>query len=119
MHMPMYKNYFFDLYGTLVDIRTDEQKPSLWRDLAEFYSLCGASYTLEEIRERYFALCADETTVLAEACPELGKDSVEIELHRLSVACLEKGITVSANKRRILHGCFERCLLPSVAAEKE
>ena len=41
--MPMYKNYFFDLYGTLVDIRTDEQKPSLWRDLAEFYSLCGAS----------------------------------------------------------------------------
>ena len=35
----MYKNYFFDLYGTLVDIRTDEQEPSLWRDLAEFISL--------------------------------------------------------------------------------
>ena len=25
----MYENYFFDLYGTLVDIRTDERKPSL------------------------------------------------------------------------------------------
>lgn len=51
--MPMYKNYFFNLYGTLVDIRTDERKPSLWYDLAEFYSLCGAPYALEEIRERY------------------------------------------------------------------
>ena len=99
MHMPMYKNYFFDLYGTLVDIRTDEQKPSLWRDLAEFYSLCGASYTLEEIRERYFALCADETTVLAEACPELGKDSVEIELRIVFRRLFEeKGITVSATQ---------------------
>ena len=65
--MPMYKNYFFDLYGTLVDIRTDEQKPSLWCDLAEFYSLCGASYTLDEIRDRYFALCAEETASLAAA----------------------------------------------------
>ena len=34
--MYMYKNFFFDLYGTLVDIRTDEQKPSLWRNLAEY-----------------------------------------------------------------------------------
>jgi len=99
MHMPMYKNYFFDLYGTLVDIRTDEQKPSLWRDLAEFYSLCGASYTLEEIRERYFALCADETTAFAEACPELGKDSVEIELRIVFRRLFEeKGITVSATQ---------------------
>ena len=26
----MYQNYIFDLYGTLVDIRTNERKPSLW-----------------------------------------------------------------------------------------
>ena len=26
----MYENYFFDLYGTLIDIRTDEGKPSLY-----------------------------------------------------------------------------------------
>ena len=43
--MYMYKNFFFDLYGTLVDIRIDEQKPSLWRNLAEFYSLCGALFS--------------------------------------------------------------------------
>ena len=42
----MFENYFFDLYGTLVDIRTDERKLSLWRGVAEFYSVCGAPYTL-------------------------------------------------------------------------
>ena len=95
--MPMYKNYFFDLYGTLVDIRTDEQKPSLWRDLAEFYSLCGASYTPSEIRERYLALCAEETIVLAEACPTLGTETVEIELRNVFRHLFEeKGISVSA-----------------------
>ena len=53
----MYENYFFDLYGTLIDIRTDEGKPSLWRDAAKFYSLCGASYSASELRERYLAFC--------------------------------------------------------------
>ena len=44
--------YFFDLYGTLVDIRTDERKPSLWRGAADFLSLCGAAYTSAELKER-------------------------------------------------------------------
>lgn len=78
--MTMYENYFFDLYGTLLDIWTDEGKPSLWSGVAEFYSLCGASYTSEEIRGRYLALCAEETAVLAGACPQLGAEGVEIDL---------------------------------------
>ena len=45
--------YFFDLYGTLVDIWTDEGKASLWRGAARFYSLCGAVYAPRELRERY------------------------------------------------------------------
>lgn len=92
----MYENYFFDLYGTLVDIRTDEEKPSLWRDAAEFYSLCGASYTASELRKRYLALCADETAALALAKPELGMEAVEIELrHVFRRLFEEKGLTVS------------------------
>ena len=34
-----YRNYIFDLYGTLVDIHTDESKPSFWKALAEHYGL--------------------------------------------------------------------------------
>ncbi len=33
----MYRNCIFDLYGTLVDIHTDEVKPELWEKLALFY----------------------------------------------------------------------------------
>ena len=95
--MSMYKNFFFDLYGTLVDIRTDEQKPSLWRDLAEFYSLCGASYNPGEVRERYLALCEEETAALAAACPILTAEDVEIELRNVFRRLFEeKDIAVSA-----------------------
>ena len=95
----MHKNYFFDLYGTLVDIRTDEQKPSLWQGTAEFYSLCGAPYTAAEIHARYLALCAEETEKLAAACPALGTEGVEIELRNVFRHLFEeKGITVSATR---------------------
>lgn len=95
----MYKNYFFDLYGTLVDIRTDEWKPSLWRRTAEFYSLCGASYTAAEIRGCYHALCAEETEMLAAAHPELGREGVEIELRNVFRRLFEeKGISVSVTQ---------------------
>lgn len=97
--MSMYKNFFFDLYGTLVDIRTDEQKPSLWRDLAEFFSLCGASYVPGEIRERYFALCEEETAALAAACPMYGAEEVEIELRNVFRRMFEeKGIATSGTQ---------------------
>ena len=95
----MYKNYFFDLYGTLVDIRTDEQKPSLWQGAAEFYSLCGAPYTAAEIHARYLALCAEETEILAEACPALGTQGVEIELRNVFRRLFEeKCITAAATR---------------------
>ena len=118
----MYKNYFFDLYGTLVDIRTDEQKPSLWQGAAEFYSLCGAPYTAAEIHARYLALCAEETEILAEACPALGTQSVEIELRNVFRRLFqEKGITVSATRVedtavlfRLLSFDREPCLMKGV-----
>ena len=75
-----YESCFFDLYGTLVDVWTDERKSSLWRGAAEFCSLCGASYTAPELQARYLALCAEETAALAAAHPELGPEGVEIEL---------------------------------------
>ena len=32
-----YDNYVFDLYGTLVDIHTEEDFPKLWEKLALFF----------------------------------------------------------------------------------
>lgn len=87
---------FFDLYGTLIDIRTDEKKPSLWRGLARCYSLGGAPYAPSELRECYLALCAEETAALAKKSG-LGEDEVEIELrHVFRRLYAEKGVRVSA-----------------------
>ena len=95
----MYDNYFFDLYGTLVDIRTDELKPLLWRSIAEFYSLFGAPYTPAEIWTRYLALCAEETEILAAAHPALGTEGVEIELRNVFRRLFEeKNISVSVSQ---------------------
>ena len=45
----MYKNYIFDLYGTLIDINTDEWSAKLWKSLQILYAYHGAEYTPQEI----------------------------------------------------------------------
>lgn len=52
----MYTNYIFDLYGTLIDINTDEESMDFWYKLSLFYSFKGALYNAEELRESYRAL---------------------------------------------------------------
>ncbi len=51
----MYKNYIFDLYGTLVDIRTNEYKRSLWENMAKIYSMHGAYYKPKELNKAFQA----------------------------------------------------------------
>lgn len=49
-----YQNCIFDLYGTLVDIRTDERLPRLWGSLSAWYRKHGADYAPDELRDAYF-----------------------------------------------------------------
>ena len=53
----MYKNYIFDVYGTLVDIHTNEYESSAWSKLSETLSFYGVDYTPEELSETYFSSC--------------------------------------------------------------
>ena len=46
----------FDLYGTLIDIHTDESRPSLWRNMSGFYAEHGVFYAPEELRGGYLRL---------------------------------------------------------------
>lgn len=55
----MYKNYIFDLYGTLVDINTNEWKASLWKNMANIYAMHGALYSPSELKKTYYA-CVKE-----------------------------------------------------------
>lgn len=56
MEKKQYKNYVFDLYGTLVDIHTDEEDKQVWEKLALFYGYYGALYTPEELHTLYWEL---------------------------------------------------------------
>ena len=57
MKLPLtYDNYIFDLYGTLVDIHTDESDTAIWEKLAMFYGYYGALYEANELKERYETL---------------------------------------------------------------
>lgn len=49
----MYKNFIFDLYGTLIDLSTNEEKDELWTKLSLFYSYNGAKYEKGELKEDY------------------------------------------------------------------
>lgn len=60
----MYKNYIFDLYGTLVDIHTNEQKPYLWRKMSLFMSLQGVNYNYLELKKLYLGLIKEQQQYL-------------------------------------------------------
>ena len=49
----MYKNYIFDLYGTLIDINTDEWCDDLWKKMAILYGYKGSHYTYDELNSEY------------------------------------------------------------------
>lgn len=51
----MYKNFIFDLYGTLIDIHTDEYCEQTWNGFAAWLTARGMKYTGEEARELYEA----------------------------------------------------------------
>ncbi len=53
----MYKNYVFDVYGTLIDIYTNEYDNGVWTKLAEALDFYDVRYTPEELQETYFACC--------------------------------------------------------------
>ena len=57
--MTGYRTCIFDLYGTLVDIHTDENAPQVWEALAAHYSARGAVYRPKELRDAYFRAVAE------------------------------------------------------------
>ena len=75
--MKQYRAYLFDLYGTLVDIHTDEGKPAFWKTVAAYYTAHGAAYGSTELRASYEQLCDAETKRLQVLFPGA---EIEIDL---------------------------------------
>ncbi|HHZ06774.1 MAG TPA: HAD family hydrolase [Clostridiales bacterium] len=75
----MYKNYLFDLYGTLVDIHTNEEKKSLWRRMAELYGFMGASYKPKELHKAYIAEVEAEKASVKALHPKYKHIDIQLE----------------------------------------
>ena len=90
--------YLFDLYGTLVDIHTDENQPSLWRRMAGFAASHGVRCRPEELRQAYRQAVDEAEALLRErdrgipgACPEIELGEVFHRLYR------ERGVSADPN----------------------
>lgn len=88
-----YENYIFDLYGTLVDIHTNEETEDLWEALADFYGEHGANYAAAELQADY-----------ASGVQELLDISEEIQVEKVFRQLYEaKGVT--ADDTLVLETC--------------
>ncbi len=84
----MFDACVFDLYGTLVNVSTNEGDDFLWRKMAQHYCAHGAHWTKEALRDRYFALIR----LLEE---EAGEQNAEIVIDPVFAALFEeKGVPV-------------------------
>lgn len=77
----MYQNCIFDLYGTLIDIRTDESGEEFWGKIAGIYKSYGATYTAKEIEQCYHRFAKRETRLTHWA--HLTYDKIEINLEKV------------------------------------
>lgn len=101
----MYQNYIFDLYGTLVDIHTNERKAYLWKKTASVFAMLGAEYTPAELRKQYRRYVAQEQEWLLAKKRREKKDSsisiseVEIQLENVFAGLLaDRQIEVSKER---------------------
>ncbi len=104
--LPMtYRVYIFDLYGTLVDISTDEDADGLWEKLVLFMGYYGAEYSPEELRADYHALVHEKEKNLRnrqrinrgdvhESSPEIEIRDVFRDLYRKKEVQAEEALVI-------------------------
>ena len=91
--MKEYEAYLFDLYGTLVDIHTDEYRPSFWKKMCGVFAECGIRYEWKPLRDAYFREVAD----LEEEEKEPGHH-IEIDLQTVFEKLLQTEDAITVRK---------------------
>jgi len=89
-----YTDLIFDLYGTLVDIHTEEDD-TVWEKAATYFGFYGAHYTGTELKSAFGAAMAAREAAAGqsyECFPDIPFEQVMTELFRT------KGVTENADK---------------------
>lgn len=89
-----YPHCIFDLYGTLVDIHTDEDAPGLWSAMAAYYRERGAAYEAAELHRAYLRLVGEAESKAAPLRQDAHEAHPEIQIEQVFQRLfLEKGVT--------------------------
>lgn len=119
--MVKYDNFIFDLYGTLMDIKTNERKVSLWRKCADILCNMGFTYDAKSLRKDYVRFVEEETVSLIRA---LGVESPKAMLHKeyngaVTLSCDKIMIDGEVRKPEIeLRKVFRKLMSPWITDEQ-
>ena len=91
-----YEAFLLDLYGTLVDIHTDENLPSLWQQVAGFAVSHGAAWEPKELHLAYLAAVAEAEEALRVRDRGIPQALGEIDLGKVFARLYaQKGVTAA------------------------
>jgi len=89
------KGILFDLYGTLIDIETDESLEEIYRGVAHYLTYHGVYLHRWEVRDRYYHIMKQQKELCGEECPEIDVEAIWTALLR------QEGIKGAHTRRRL------------------
>lgn len=89
------KGLIFDLYGTLIDIETDESMEEIYRAIAHYLTYHGICLHRWGVRERYYQIMAQQKEARAEKYPEIDVEAIWNTLLR------QEGLEAAPTRRRL------------------
>jgi len=66
----------FDLYGTLIDIETDESLEEIYRGIAHYLTYHGVYLHRWEVRDRYYQIMKQQKEEIGEEYPEIDVEDI-------------------------------------------
>jgi putative hydrolase of the HAD superfamily len=85
----------FDLYGTLIDIETDESMEEIYRAIAHYLTFHGINLHRWGVRERYYQIMTQQKEARAEQYPEIDVEAIWDTLLR------QEGVDAAPTRRRL------------------
>ncbi len=89
------KGILFDLYGTLIDIETDESMDEIYRGIAHYLTYHGVYLHRWEVRDRYYRIMKQQKEILGEEYPEIDVEAIWNAFLR------QEGIKAAPARRRL------------------
>ena len=105
------KGILFDLYGTLIDIETDESLEEIYRGIAHYLTYHGVYLHRWEVRDRYYEIMKKQKQEGGEKYPEidveaiwnsfLGQEGIGAPLARRKLATILAQIYRAISRKRL------------------